>query len=67
MQKIKILRHPLLGETGHFAWGPNSQKYEDSNEEEKIRGPPLAPYKSQFWADKSQNVPFRPEGFVLQF
>ena len=25
------------------------------------------PKKSLFWADKSQNGPFLPEGFVLQF
>ena len=26
-----------------FAWAPNSQNYEDSNEKNKIRGPPLPP------------------------
>ena len=33
----------------------------------KIRGPPLAPQKNRFWADKSRNGLFLPEGFVLQF
>ena len=33
----------------------------------KFRGPPLAPTKSRFWADKSRNGPFLSEGFVLQF
>ena len=30
-------------------------------------GCPQAPPKSQFWADKSRNGLFLPEGFVLQF
>ena len=33
----------------------------------KFRGPPLAPTKSQFWADKSQNGPFGQEGGVVGF
>ena len=33
----------------------------------KFRGPPQAPQKSRFWADKSRNGLFLPEGFVLQF
>ena len=33
----------------------------------KNSGTPLAPQKSRFWADKSRNGPFLPEGFVLQF
>ena len=35
--------------------------------EKKFRGHPLAPQKSRFWAEKSQNGLFLPEGFVLKF
>ena len=47
----------------NFAW---PQKYEDSNEEEKISGTPHTPQITLFWADKSQNGPFHLEGFVVQ-
>ena len=33
----------------------------------KFRGPPIAPQKSRFWAEKNRNGPFLQEGFVLQF
>jgi len=33
----------------------------------KLGGPSLAPQKSRFWADKSRNGPFLPEGFCYSF
>ena len=50
-----------------FAWAPNSQKYEDSNKEEEIRGPPYPPKKADFGRTKAKIGRFSQKGLCYSF